>query len=510
MPVRWRLTIFNALVMATILALLGVSVFILVRDALLSGVEYTVRERAASVAHTVEMGQSLSAGDVDRLTLEGIFVVVRDRDGKVLARTVNTGPTDGSGERFWRTAVASGEPVDGQAEVSAGEMGYVYAVPVDPPDLGSLSRSPYLYKALARDQRRSNAEDSPVFGEAPMVPFPVEARVIEVGKSYEAAGETVSTFAALLAAAIFIALLISAGGAYLLARAALSPVEKVVASARGITAGDLSKRVPVQHPKDEVGGLAATINDLLGRLEAAFARREEALAHQRRFVADASHQLRTPLTSIEGYARMLAEWGHDDPDTAREGAETIHKEARHMKKMVQDLLSLARGDEGAPLNPQVHNLDALAAEAVGASKLAVNGKRQLSHAPAREPVLASFDKERIQQAVAILVDNAIKYTPEGGEITVHASGRNGLVRLEVSDTGMGIPKEQIPYIFERFYRTDAARSMRGAGLGLSIARQIAEAHGGSLAVQSEVGEGSTFALQLPKNGPSTRQSKKAP
>ena len=507
MPVRWRLTIFNALVMATILALLGVSVFLLVRDALLSGVEYTVRERAASVARTVEMGQSLSAADVDQLTLEGVFVVVRDSEGRILARTVTTGPAGGSA--FWRAAAESGEPVDGQAEVSPGERGYVYAVPVDPPDMRSLSRSPYLYKALARDRRGSAPESSPVFGEAAMIPFPVEARVIEVGKSYEAVGDTVSTFAALLAAAIFIALLISAGGAYLLARAALSPVEKVVASARTITAGDLSKRVPVQHPKDEVGRLAATINDLLGRLEAAFARREVALAHQRRFVADASHQLRTPLTSIEGYARMLAEWGHDDPETAREGAQTIHKEARHMKNLVQDLLSLARGDEGAPMHPQVHNLDALAAEAVGASKLAANGKRSVRHAPAPEPVLARFDRELIHQAVAILVDNAVKYTPEGGEITVSASRRNGMARLEVSDTGMGIPKEHIPYIFERFYRTDAARSMRGAGLGLSIARQIAEAHGGSLAVESEVGRGSTFALQIPKDGPSSTKVRPA-
>src|SRR5215210_1712824 len=205
MPVRWRLTIFNALVMATILALLGVSVFLLVRDALLSGVEYTVRERAASIARTVEMGQSLSAGDVDRLTLEGVFVVVRDSEGKILARTVNTGPAGGSA--FWRAAAESGEPVDGQAEVSPGEMGYVYAVPVDPPDLGSLSRSPYLYKALARDRRDSDAKSSPGSGEAAMIPFPVEARVvearvIEVGKSYEAAGDTVSTFAVLLAAAI--------------------------------------------------------------------------------------------------------------------------------------------------------------------------------------------------------------------------------------------------------------------------------------------------------------------
>src|SRR5215203_2503211 len=490
MPIRWRLTIFNALVMAAILALLGVSVFLLVRDALLSGLEYTVRERAASVARTVEMGQSLSAGDVDRLTLEGVFVVVRDREGRILARTVNTGPAGASA--FWQAAAESGEPVDGQAEVSPGERGYVYAVPVDPPDLGSLS--PYLYKTLARD--RGGSLPGQVLGEADTIPFPVDARVIEVGKSYEAAGDTVSTFAVLLAAAIFSSLLVSAGGAYLLARTALSPVERVVASTRTITAGDLSTRVPVQHPKDEVGRLAATMNDLLARLEASFARREETLAHQRRFVADASHQLRTPLTSIEGYARMLKEWGFKDPKTAREGAQTIHTEARHMRELVEDLLSLAQGDEGAPLDPRYHDLDAVASGAVDAARLASDDTHSLNYVPAREPVLASFDPERIEQAVGILLDKAIKYTPEGGTITVKTALENGHARLEVSDTGIGVPREDIPRIFDRFYRTDEARSVRGTGLGLAIARQIAEAHGGTLTVHSALGMGSTFVLQL--------------
>ena len=489
MPIRWRLTIFNALVIATILTLLGVSVFLLVRDALLSGVEYTVRDRAQSVARAIETGHALSAGDVDRLTLEGVFVVVRDRNGKVLARTVEAGP---SGERLWRSVAAGGGPVEGRLEVSPGERGYVYAVPVDPPDLGSLS--PYLYKALARDG--GGAPSGPVLGEADTIPFPVDARVIEVGKSYEEAGDTVSTFAALLVAAIFISLLVSAGGAYLLARAALSPVRRVVASARTITAGDLSKRVPVQHPKDEVGLLAATVNDLLARLEASFSRREEALAHQRRFVADASHQLRTPLTSIEGYARMLKEWGYADPRTSREGAATIHTEAHNMRELVEDLLSLAKGDEGAPLNPVLHDLDAVAAGAVEAAKVSTGETHSISHVPSEEPVLASFDLERLEQAVGILLDNTVKYTPEGGEISVKTASQNGHALLAVSDTGMGVPPEEIGRIFDRFYRTDEARSVRGTGLGLSIARQIAEAHGGTLIVHSTPGKGSTFVLQL--------------
>src|SRR5829696_1156628 len=492
MPIRWRLTVFNALVIATILTLLGVSIFFLVRDTLLSGVEYTVRDRAGSVARTLEKGQSLSAGDVDRLTLEGVFVVVRDRDGKILARTVETGPAGDSGERLWRDAVAEGEPVEGRLEVSPGERGYVYAVPVDPPDLGSLS--PYLYKTLARD--RGGSPPGQVLGEADTIPFPVDARVIEVGKSYEAAGDTVSTFAVLLAAAIFSSLLVSAGGAYLLARTALSPVERVVASTRTITAGDLSTRVPVQHPKDEVGRLAATVNDLLARLEASFARRDETLWHQRRFVSDASHHLRTPITSIEGFARMLEEWGFEDPKTAREGVATIHREARYMRKLVEDLLSLAKGDEGAPLNPRPHDLDAVAAEAAGAARLSAGTTRSIRHLPAREPVLANFDPERVEQAAAILLDNAVKYTPEGGVIQVSASRHDGRVRLEVSDTGMGVLPEETSHIFERFYRSEAASTVRGTGLGLSIACQIAEAHGGSLTVESKMGKGSTFILQL--------------
>jgi len=489
--------------MGAILAAFGVSVFFLVRGALLSGVEHAVRDSAEGVARTVETGQSLSTGDVERLTLEGVFVIVRDGEGRILARTVDTGSAEDAGEPFWRRAAESGEPVGGQVTVSPGERGYVYAVPVDPPDLESLSRSPYLYKALTvpPSRRGSDGGSPPIFGEAAQIPFPSEARVVEVGKSYESTGATVATFATLLAIAISAALLVAAGGAYLLARAALSPVEAVVISALGITAGDLSKRLPVERPKDEVGRLAATINDLLSRLEAAFARREEALLSQRRFVADASHQLRTPLTSIEGYARMLRAWGLDDPETAREGAEAIHRESRHMRKLVEDLLALAKGDERAPLKPGIHDLDVLAAEVVGAAEIATGGRPSVRHIPAGGPVRASFDRERVEQAVAILLDNAVKYTAEWGKVTVSTTRRDGCVVLEVSDTGKGIPEEDLPYVFERFYRADEARTARGAGLGLSIARQIAEAHGERLSVESEVEERPTFTLRFPTEGP---------
>jgi two-component system OmpR family sensor kinase len=271
-----------------------------------------------------------------------------------------------------------------------------------------------------------------------------------------------------------------------------------VRSAREMTEGDLSRRLPVSHPKDEIGRLTTTINALLARLEAAFARREEALSRQRRFAADASHELRTPLTSIAGYAQILEEWGLRDPRTAREGVAAIRRESERMQRLVEALLALTRGDEGAPLEIEAHDLAAVAEEA---AQTAAGGKIAVKYLPAKQPVGASFDRDRIRQVASILLDNAVKYTQEGGKVTVTARERNGWAELEVSDTGVGIPEEQLPLIFERFHRADPSRAAGGSGLGLSIARQIAEAHGGKIEVESTPGEGSTFTLLLPKRLP---------
>jgi signal transduction histidine kinase len=256
----------------------------------------------------------------------------------------------------------------------------------------------------------------------------------------------------------------------------------------------------VSRPKDEIGRLATTINDLLARLEEAFARREEALARQRRFVADASHELRTPLTSIDGYAKMLDQWALQDPEVAKESVEAIRRDSQRMKGLVEGMLSLARGDEGAPMEPREHDLGSVAAEAVSAARAVACGRVSVRYIPSADPVRATFDYALIRQVAGILLDNALKYTPEGERVTVSVREREGRAQLEVADTGVGIPEEHMPFIFERFYRVDEARSTAGAGLGLSIAHQIVEAHGGSISAESEPGRGSTFALQIPKNG----------
>ena len=286
----------------------------------------------------------------------------------------------------------------------------------------------------------------------------------------------------------------------------MKPVDAVTSAARKMGEGDLSKRLPVANPKDELGRLVITINALLSRLqtafvrlEAAFARREEALERQRRFAADASHELRTPLTAISGHARMLDEWAlEEDPQRAKRSVGVISREAGRMRSLAESLLALARGDEGAELKIGRYDLSAVAKEAAQATRDANDGKVSIECVLPKGEVEATFDRDRAFQVAAILLDNAVRYTPEGGNVTVSVREDGDRVALEVSDTGVGIPQDQLPLIFERFHRADPSRSEGGVGLGLSIARQIAESHGGQIRVKSTPGTGSTFTLLLPK------------
>ncbi len=469
MPIRWRLTLFNALAIGTILLVSGLTLFFSVRAALLSGVEQSARDSALAAAETADSGEALRRDDMERFRLHGGFVLVRDKDGRVLAQTVDLPDHAEERDAIWRRALRSDEPVGGKLQITEDVPVYVYAVPVDPP------RGP--------------------------------ARVVEAGRSYEAAEEALGAFSTVLVVGALAALLLSLSGAYLLARAALSPVGAVVAAARKITESDLSERLPVANPKDEIGNLTATINALLSRLEEAFARREEALfrleealGRQRRFVADASHELRTPLTNVEGYAEMLEEWALKDPETARESVEAIREETRRMRQLLEQLLALARGDEGASLEFKPQDLGAVAQEAARIAQGAARGKVSVEYVAPEHEIVGIFDRSRVRQALSILLDNAIKYTPEGGEIGVWARENDGQMEVAVSDTGAGIPEDQLPLIFERFYRADKARTRGGAGLGLAIARQTAEAHGGTIEAQSTPGKGSTFILRFPQKG----------
>ena len=172
-----------------------------------------------------------------------------------------------------------------------------------------------------------------------------------------------------------------------------------------------------------------------------------------------------------------------------------------MRGLIESLLTLTRGDEGVPMEVGRYDLGALAKEATETAAAAADGRVSVEYVPRDHKVMATFDRERIIQVASILLDNAVKYTQDGGSVTVRVEERGVSVGLAVSDTGVGIPEDQLPLVFERFYRADAARAEGGAGLGLSIARQIAEAHGGTIEAGSDLGVGSTFVLLLPRQKP---------
>jgi two-component system OmpR family sensor kinase len=472
LPIRWRLTLFIALAIGAILLVLGVALFLLLSEAQLSTVEDTVEKRATQAADIIRSGQTLHADDVKDLTLDGVFVIIRNGEGKVLYDPLNLAESGAKDRIVWEKALDRGNPAWEQMEFSGGSA----------PD--------YIYAVRARTPQG-------------------RARVVEAGMSYKSALEDVREIGVILAAGISVALLLSIGGAYLLAGTALRPMEAVTTTAREMGEGDLGKRLPVANPNDEIGRLTTTINGLLARLDAAFRRLEETLSRQRRFAADASHELRTPLTSISGHARMLDEWALDgDKETARRSVGTIREEAGRMRGLIESLLTLTRGDEGAPMEVGRYDLGAVGKEATETARAAADGKLSVDFVPIEQEVTATFDRERVLQVASILLDNAVKYTPDGGSVTVSVGEGDGSVALAVSDTGVGISEEQLPLIFERFYRADPSRSEGGAGLGLSIARQIAEAHGGQIGAESTPGTGSTFTLLLPRNGPGSLTSER--
>jgi len=262
----------------------------------------------------------------------------------------------------------------------------------------------------------------------------------------------------------------------------------------GINASRLDTRIPLDETQEELKNLALAINGMLDRINASY-------RAQVRFVSDASHELRTPISVIQGYANLLDRWGKNDEKTLQESITAIKDEAASMKDLVEQLLFLARGDNNTiQLQLEAVNLDELAAEVVQETQMIDADHRFTVQAGDARAVA---DRALIKQALRILVDNAIKYTDPGGSIAVAAGQERDFVKLAVTDDGIGISPEIVPQVFERFYRADEsrARATGGAGLGLSIAHWIAARHGGHLEVLSRPGIGTRILIVLPAAGP---------
>jgi len=295
--------------------------------------------------------------------------------------------------------------------------------------------------------------------------------------------------------AVPLALALAAGGGIFLARRALKPVDEIARTAQEIEESDLSRRINV-NTKDELGRLAATLNEMIGRLEKAFQR-------QKQFTSDASHELRAPLAVIEAESTLALQKERPSSDYQR-SLENISQETRRMSSLIDQLLTLARADAGKEqwnfaeidLGKLISNLSTDAE--ILCQEKGLNFQLGQTH-----DLVVKGDEARLRELFMNVLDNAIRYTPALGTVSLSLRRDGQMAVVAITDTGVGIPAEDIPFIFERFYRVDKSRSRAegGSGLGLAICRHIVEAHGGKIEVESQVGVGSTFSVWLPLQSP---------
>jgi signal transduction histidine kinase len=330
-------------------------------------------------------------------------------------------------------------------------------------------------------------------------------RHLVIGYSLDDLDSTVTRLeiADALAGAVAVALL--AGVGLPLVRASLAPLRRIEATAAGIAAGDLSRRIDHPTGNTEVGRLARALDTMLGTIEAAYHARADGEARalrsqdrMRRFVADASHELRTPLTSVLGAAEYGLQQGEAaSPAELLRLMTMIASEAGRMGRLVEDLLLLARFDAGRPLLPRPIDLASVAAEAVQRARLTDPGRSITLDAG--DPVVVCADDDRIRQIIGNLLGNAIQHTPAGTPVAVTVTSTPGSGQLTVADQGPGLTPEQASHVFDRFYRTDSARTRArgGTGLGLAIAAALTAAHGGEISVDTAPGQGASFLLRLP-------------
>jgi two-component system, OmpR family, sensor kinase len=415
---------------------------------------------------------------------------VRDPALGQVARSANTTPLDdpviptvnnlsspGLFVQIWRWDAGVNQPMHLWSSQSLRMAGH--SEPLDPDALHSRSE---IHRDVVVDGNHLRVATVPLIGSDGQVYGHIQA-----ASSLRTVDAAIDWLLKIMLIGGAIALLASLLLGDFLTRRALQPIDTISQTAQQITAADdLSRRIPYDGPPDEIGQLTHTFNATLERLERLF-------NAQRRFVADVSHEMRTPLTTIQGNVDLMRRFGHD-----QEAMDAIQGETERMSRLVGDLLLLAKADAGRlSLEKQPVELDTLVLEVYNQARMFSDSITVELGAIEQAQIMG--DADRLKQLLLNLVSNGIKYTPAGGMVTLSMECDAQGVRIHVSDTGVGIPEDDLPHIFDRFYRVDKARSRAqgGTGLGLSIARWIADAHGGQLSVTSQVDRGSTFTVRLP-------------
>lgn len=289
-----------------------------------------------------------------------------------------------------------------------------------------------------------------------------------------------------------IGIFLSIGVGFVVTLKVLKPINYLIREVQSIKATDLNKRIKINGPDDELTRLAKTFNEMLNRIQDSFERQE-------RFISDVSHELRTPIAVIKGYIDMLDRWGKNDKSVLQEGIDAIKKQADKMKLLTERLLLIARGDKGQiKVEKSSFCLNDIVNEVVSEAKI-ISPEHNIK-VQSEQNIIFYGDKNLIKEMLRIFIDNSIKYTKKGGSILIKLIRDGSEVKMSIEDDGIGIPPEDIPHIFDRFYRVDKSRSKEqgGWGLGLSIAKMIIDMHDGIVFVESKVGEGTKFIIKFPQ------------
>jgi two-component system, OmpR family, sensor kinase len=471
--VRLRLTLWYTAAMTAVLVVLAATTYFVLRENVVRRADANAAELADSFLSTVnaELGDGSKPDSVDK----GIQAAIQEHRFRDVVFVV----FDPQGDLL---GVSESDRLSGRSEdltraTLAASLRPLVALP-------GTFRSVHLGEHQYRTYTKQFSIDQ-------------QAATLIVLQSLHGQNEFLESLAGTFGIVIPLAILLAGAGGYLLARRSLSPVVQMSAQASRIGSENLYERLKVQNPRDELGHLAASFNELLDRLNQSFER-------QRRFVADASHELRTPVAILCGEAEVTLAQEKRTEREYRESLQILREEAKRLKHIVEDLFTLARADAGQhPLAPTDFYLDELAAECSKNVRTLASAKEIAVSCESGTELPIRADEALLRRMLMNLLDNAIKYTPQGGAVSLHCAEENGHYRLSLEDSGDGIPSELQPRIFERFFRVDKARSRGqtdsgGAGLGLTIAAWIAGAHGGRLELTRSTPKGSVFTVFLPK------------
>lgn len=458
MSIRWRLTLWYVGLLALSLVIFAALAYGVLARSLRAEVDASLQDRARQVVSSAQVRETLFLSliefpRVSEIASPGVYIQIVSPEGLVARRSDNLGDQQLPIEESMLRPVLMGRPQ------------YV----------------------------TTSVEDIPIrMYNYPLVYQGQVVGVVQVARSLAGVEGTLRQLRVILLIGVIAVLLLASAGGALLAAAGLRPIHEITQMARRIgRTEDLSQRLHYQGPPDEVGQLAGTFNEMLERLERAF-------QAQRRFVADASHALRTPLTAIRGNVELLLQ-RPEDPTAQATSLQAIRRETQRLSRVVSDLLLLAQADAGQTLERQPVEMATLLLEVYQQARVMADGVNvSLGH---EDQGLVAGDPDRLREMLLNLVDNALKYTPEGGKVTLSLYYNKPWIQVSVTDTGPGIPPEDLAHVFERFYRVKTIKprpgQSPGTGLGLAIAKWIAEQHGGHITVESHLGKGSTFTAWLP-------------